>query len=622
MEKRRYFAVGGGFTALVFSVLLALLTLCMPSHARAAQVEESWEVGSPTASDVTATLYGDGSLVFSGTGDTCSYTHMSPDRSPWYNNSLVKSVRFESGVEPSDLNYYFYRCTNLVQIASIPESVTSLEGTFYGCSSLEAAPVIPAGVTSLTSTFDDCSSLKEAPVIPAGVTEIRLTFAGCTSLSKAPVIPDSVTNMFGTFVGCTSLEAAPVIPNNVTAIENAFINCTALKAAPLIPKSVTNMAGAFAGCTSLTKLPDGFELPNLGVMRDGAFYVNLAEGEKPLKIYVNAPADESLLYYDWASDGRELVVVDGAASSWKRLSGNTAIGTMKAVVNEAWGQDSSYKAIVVTNKGYQDALSASGLAGVLSCPILMTSPTSLTDATAEYIAAKRVGKVLVVGGTQAISDDVVNQIEKLGSVKSVERVAGNTAVGTANKIYEYGKKQGYWSWGSDAIVATAAGFQDALSIAPYAYAKKAPIFLASGKPGTLTDGTVKLLKAGGFTRTIVTGGTEAVAASVDKQVTNPTRLAGNTAYGTCRKIADFCLANGMSAEHVGVATGRSYQDALCGAMLLGRKNSILVLVDEKNQSNIANVVKANKSALRGCYIFGGTQAVSTKVENALKAASK
>ena len=308
------------------------------------------------------------------------------------------------------------------------------------------------------------------------------------------------------------------------------------------------------------------------------------------------------------------------AAAWKRLAGNTAIGTMKQIVNEGWKQ--SDWAIVATTAGYYDALSASGLAGLLDCPILMTSPTSLTDATSALIKSKGVKNVIVVGGTSAVSDNVKKQIEKLG-VK-VERVWGNTAIGTANKIYERGKKVGS-GWGKDAIVATASGYQDALSIAPYAYAKKAPIFLAKGKPGTLADTSSKAIKNGGFSRTIITGGTAAVASSVESQVTKTTkRLAGNTAYGTSRKIADFCIKEGnMTAAHMGVATGRSYYDALAGAALCGKKNSVLILADDGNSNTVDNVVKPNKKALeKSCYIFGGTSAVSTSVENKIKAASK
>ncbi len=307
--------------------------------------------------------------------------------------------------------------------------------------------------------------------------------------------------------------------------------------------------------------------------------------------------------------------------AWKRLAGNTAIGTMKAIVNEGW--KTSDWAIVATTGGYYDALSASGLAGLLDCPILMTASNKLSDTTKALIQSKGVKNVIVVGGTSAVSDNTFNQIKALGV--SVERVAGNTAIGTANAIYERGKTVN-GGWGGDAIVATAGGYQDALSIAPYAYAKKAPIFLARGSaktPATLTDSTLAKLRAGGFTRTIITGGEAAVAKSVESQVPNYKRLGGNTAYGTSRLIAEFCISEGMTAAHMGVATGKSYYDALAGAALCGKMNSVIILADEGHSGNVAGVVTPNKKLLEeGCYIFGGTSAVSANMEKTIKAASK
>ncbi len=307
---------------------------------------------------------------------------------------------------------------------------------------------------------------------------------------------------------------------------------------------------------------------------------------------------------------------------WKRLAGNDALGTMKAVVDAGW--ESSEWAVLATNSGFYDALAAAGVAGLLEAPVITTDPKSLSKQTRTLLSDKGVKKVLIVGGTSAVSENVEKQVKAMGL--EVDRVAGNTAVGTANKVYEYGKKVG--TWGSDAIVATVSSYQDALSIAPYAYAKKAPIFLAGtkadkGKGNAISSSVASKVKAGGFTRTIIVGGEAAVAKSVDAQVAGPVRLAGNTSYGTCRKIVDFCLAQGMETTHMGVATGRNYCDALAGAALCGKNNSVLILADDGNSNNIDKVVKAHKGALvPNCYIFGGTQAVSQSVEKKLEAASK
>ena len=307
-------------------------------------------------------------------------------------------------------------------------------------------------------------------------------------------------------------------------------------------------------------------------------------------------------------------------TKWERLKGGTALGTMKNIVNEGW--ESSEYAIVTTSKGYQDTLSATGLAGLLNCPVLMSEPTGLSTQTSELLTSKSVKNVIIVGGTSAVPEKVEKQIKALSGITSVKRIAGGTATSTARSVYTYGKNIN-GGWDSDAIVATVNGYQDALSIAPYAYAKKAPIFLTDSGKHVLGSATEKTIKAGNFTRTLIIGGTSAVKSTVEKQVNNPTRLASGTAYSTCKAVAEFCLANGMTAAHAGVATGQSYQDALCGAALCGKNNSILVLADNNNSKNVNNVVAKNKTALQKyCYVFGGEAAVSKTIWNALLEASK
>ena len=297
-----------------------------------------------------------------------------------------------------------------------------------------------------------------------------------------------------------------------------------------------------------------------------------------------------------------------SSSTWERLAGGSALTTMKAVVNEGWS--SSTYAVVATSKGYHDALSASGLAGLLKAPVMLTEPNSLSSVTRNLIKSKKVKNVIVVGGTAAISANVEKQIAALGV--SVKRVAGGTAATTARKVYKEGLAHG--GWGSNAILATSTSYQDALSIAPYAYAKKAPIFLTELGKTTAGAATVKLAKT--FARTIVVGGTAAVAASAEKAIPNTKRLAGGTAYTTCKKVADFCLKAGMTVSHVGVATGQSYQDALCGAALLGKKGSILLLVDDKNSDNVGKVLDKSRNDLRSrCYVFGGTSAIGCTLWN-------
>ena len=306
-----------------------------------------------------------------------------------------------------------------------------------------------------------------------------------------------------------------------------------------------------------------------------------------------------------------------APASWVRLSGGTALSTMKAIVNKGW--DSSEWAVVATSEGYQDALSASALAGLLeNAPVLLTKTNELSSQTKSMIEAKGVKNVVIVGGTAAVSSGVENAIKALGC--SVERIAGGTAITTAMAVYNYGLKHG--GWGSDAIIATSDSYQDALSIAPYAYAKHAPILLTDRGTKDIRPGIAGYINQGAFTRTLIIGGTSAVSSVVDSKVKGAKRLSGGTAYSTSTAVANFCLENGMSALHMGAACGTTYQDALVGASFLGKLGCIIVLIDDVNTKNVDSVIAEQKENLSECYIFGGTAAVSSNVLVKVLAASE
>ncbi|TNU90287.1 hypothetical protein FIC87_09310 [Eggerthella lenta] len=303
-----------------------------------------------------------------------------------------------------------------------------------------------------------------------------------------------------------------------------------------------------------------------------------------------------------------------------RLAGPIALDTMKSITTRGFAAGSCDSVVVATMDGYWDALTASSLAGLKKCPILLTDKGSLSSQTASEIKRLGASTVYIAGGTAAIAKGVENSISKLPGVKSVKRLAGATAIDTALKIYQQGKG----SWGKTAVVATSSTFQDALSISPYAYAKKAPIFLSNASTHKLDGQVLSAIKNGGFSRVVIVGGTAAVSGQVENQLAgiSTSRLAGATAYETSSAIADWCVSQGMKADKLGVATGESYYDALAGASLCGKNNAALVLVSDGNRSTVSSFIAPRKKSISHVYVFGGPAAVSEDTCDAVKAALK
>ena len=292
-------------------------------------------------------------------------------------------------------------------------------------------------------------------------------------------------------------------------------------------------------------------------------------------------------------------------ASWKRLSGPIALDTMAAVVKEGFA--TSDYAILATSSGYWDALSASGLAGIYQCPIVLTKPDVLSPQSSKQLTRMKTKHVIIVGGEAAVSRNVANQVAKLGC--KVTRLGGANAIETSFKIWQHGKGK----WGSDVITATQKGYWDALSMAPYAYAHKAPVLLHNNYDGgrwssSANHNLLKQMAAGGK-RVLIAGGTAVVNSQVDGLFPGSVRLGGNNAYGTSQVVAQWCVKQGMRADYMGVATASGYWDALVAGPFCGKNNAVLVLADDKNLTTVSGFVRAHANEIEHGYVFGGTAAV-------------
>lgn len=321
------YALLAGALALLIAAIIMPAKIAYAEDVEA-QVVTSWQIGSPTPSNVVATLYDDGSLIIAGSGDTKNYTYYS--KPVWYENHRfdIKKVVFEDGVTPDNLTYYFYCCMNLSSINRIPETVTNMSYTFAGINNLDTKvneylydlkdiPELPAGLTNMTYTFQNCHGLEDAPVIPDSVTNMSGTFMNCTSLVNVPNLPANLTNMSNTFASCHCLASVPEIPEGVTLMGNTFGMCSALKSAVYIPSTVINMNNTFQRCTNLTIIPKGWSIPE-GLASNRTMYtLAIKEGmdapygkNNKLKTYCD-PSDYERLSTDprltWDAWNRELI---------------------------------------------------------------------------------------------------------------------------------------------------------------------------------------------------------------------------------------------------------------------------------------------------------------------------
>lgn len=303
-----------------------------------------------------------------------------------------------------------------------------------------------------------------------------------------------------------------------------------------------------------------------------------------------------------------------------RLYGQDRFATMTAIVDAGFSSAGG-TVVLACSDNFPDALTASALAGLADAPILITPAGSLNAQTQAELARLKPSTLIVCGGPVSISESTLNAAKAASGASRVYRLAGSTRSGTAADIYRRGPSLLGKSWSSDTVViAMGEKFADALSIAPYCYAKGVPILLTEGSTH-LSQETISALRAGGARRFIVVGGTSAVSQNVVNQLrgigmSQVTRLSGAERYATSEAIAEFEVRNGLSASTLAIAQGENFPDALCGAALCGVDNGIILLVSGSNINCINHF--ANRYGAEVCrgYAYGGVNAIPGGVYDA------
>lgn len=182
-----------------------------------------------------------------------------------------------------------------------------------------------------------------------------------------------------------------------------------------------------------------------------------------------------------------------------RLRGSDRYGTAVALAEPARTQ------YLVSGTGFADALTAASPAARTNSSILLTEPGRLPTATRDFLRSTKPSRVVIVGGTGAVSDTVKRQVESLGI--TVERVGGATR-------YDTSLAMATRTWSAPGTVAIANGstFPDALAGGPLAIRRNGPVLL-SGQD-RLFAGSKEYAQRSSVRTAYLLGGPNALANSV------------------------------------------------------------------------------------------------------------
>jgi len=291
-----------------------------------------------------------------------------------------------------------------------------------------------------------------------------------------------------------------------------------------------------------------------------------------IRAAVSGPGGQ--LYISTSNGSNDKVVrISPRATTVSRTYGATKYGTA-AQISKTEFMNLAADVMVATGTNWPDALAGSAAAGRFGMPILLVTRDSIPTETRNEINRRNPAKIWVVGGTSAVSEAVMSDLQQYATGGRIERVSGADRYDTAVEI-----SQRWYSPGVQAVfVATGANFPDALAGAPAAALRDSPLLLV--KPNDIPATTAAELDRLNPQRIYILGGTSvvnsAVAAELDTYTAGPvTRLAGANRYGTAAAVTRTFWTS--RASTVFVATGLNFPDALGGAAAAGRAGQPMLL---------------------------------------------
>lgn len=344
--------------------------------------------------------------------------------------------------------------------------------------------------------------------------------------------------------------------------------------------------------------------------------IGLTAGSAPVTVDAATPANFGDAFPSWraAAPAQPTPIPSPSPGGPKvfRDAGGDRTATGIIISQRKWTAAGSAKAVVLaTSLNFPDALSGGPLAAKKSGPLLLTdgSATQLDPRVKAEI--QRVlpagGSVYVLGGDAAIKPAIVSQLKSLGY--AVTQFKGHDRADTALRVAHDGMGAP-----QHVVLATGAGFADALAAGPYA---AGPFADAPGAPAAivLSDGahldpaTAAFLKG----KTVATVGAQAGHA----WPTAAKSFSGLDRFDTAARVAReftgaFATTQVGIANGVASATNPGYPDALTGGAFMAESNGPIVLVDGIN-SNVpaesAAVLGARTGNVRA-DIFGGASIIT------------
>ena len=226
----------------------------------------------------------------------------------------------------------------------------------------------------------------------------------------------------------------------------------------------------------------------------------------------------------------------------------TALALAKAFAENNGGLGNVPVAFVASGESLIDAVAVSALAGDMNAPVLLTPQAELHRGVKNYIEDYGVGTVYVLGGTAAILDSVMTEIDNLANDPSVERIWGPGRHETAEQISRRITGAGSWcnTTAPSALLVNGGDMSlaGATAVAPLANRLAVPVLLT--EVDELPEATLTFIEDKKIEHVVLVGGDTHISPAVASAVSAAgvevvERIEGDSPAVLSVNIADLAL---------------------------------------------------------------------------------
>lgn len=336
---------------------------------------------------------------------------------------------------------------------------------------------------------------------------------------------------------------------------------------------------------------------------------------------------------------------------FERSAGPNRLITAIALSQRAFPSDAegntAAEALVVASAGqFPDAIAATPLAVTLGAPLLITPLAGLGVEVAAEVRRLGPSSAVVVGGTDVVSDQVIEDLADAGIPRAgIRRVGGADRYETSRLIArevaglgpdsggegdpEEGTGGEESTFAGEAVLALgdtppgggfADAFADALVAGPGAGRKGRPVLLTA--PDQLPEPTALAIEELGITRLTITGGSEALDPLIEEVLQRrgirTERIGGRNRYATGVAITERAIREAALTDVLFLVSGADFPDALAAGAALGVVGGILLLVPPDkldDEPEVVDFLQRRADGLVRVVFVGGVEALTPRLES-------